>query len=285
MTSKHEDIEVSYSVSNEFFELWLDDNMHYTSASYLTGDETLEQAQEQKAEILCDYAEIEPDDLVLDIGCGWGSFLEHLVKKRGVKRAHGITLSTEQLQWVHEKELPGVEAMLQDFNTWDPPQRYDAVVSIEMIDHICSPAQARKGQAVALYREFFRRVHGLMKPGTLFACQAILSDRVPRNRKDLQDLAFTADVIFPGGRNPRLEELIMAIRPYFEVLELRTQRTSYRRTTAAWLAGLQANEALIREKWGDEVYDDYDRYLSTCVKAFDEEWSGDVQMKLRRCDV
>lgn len=285
MTSRHEDIEVSYSVSNDFFKLWLDENMHYTSASYLTGDETLEQAQEQKAEILCQYADITPGALVLDIGCGWGSFLEYIATNRGVKRAHGITLSTEQLAWINDRAVPGVEAMLQDFNTWEPTQKYDCVVSIEMVDHICSPAQARQGNAVALYREYYRRVHALMKPGTLFACQAILSDRVPRTRKDLEDLAFTADIIFPGGRNPRLEELIMAIRPYFEVEELRTQRTSYGKTTAEWYRRFLENEAEIRQHWGDEVFRDYDRYLSTCVKAFDNHWSGDVQMKLRWCDV
>jgi len=280
VTSKHEDIEISYSVSNDFFALWLDKNMHYTSASYHTGDETLEVAQEQKAEILFDYAEVKPESLVLDIGCGWGSMLDYLIR-HGVKRAHGVTLSTEQLAWIEDRKLPGVEAMLQDFNTWEPTQKYDAVVSVEMIDHICSPAQARQGKAVQLYREYFRRVHSMMKPGAAFACQAILSDRVPRTRKDLEDLAFTADVIFPGGRNPRLEEIIAAIRPYFEVEELRTQRTCYGKTTGEWYRRLQANEAQIREQWGDQVYDEYDRYLATCVRAFDNYWSGDVQLKLR----
>lgn len=285
MTSKHEDIEVSYSVSNDFFKLWLDRNMHYTSASFLTGDESLDLAQEQKAAILHDYAEIKPDSLVLDIGCGWGSFLDFLVSKRDVKEAHGVTLSTEQLRWIEDKQLPQIKAWLQDFNTWEPDWKYDAIVSIEMVDHICSPAQAREGRAVALYREYFRRAHALLKPGGVFACQAILSDRVPRGRKDLEDLAFTADIIFPGGRNPRLEELIMAVRPYFEVEELRTQRTSYRRTTNEWWEGLKANEALIRSTWGDQVYQDYDRYLGTCVKAFDHYWSSDVQLKLRWCPV
>ena len=285
MTSKHEDIEVSYSVSNDFFKLWLDRNMHYTSASYLSGDESLEKAQEQKAQILHDYAEITPDSKVLDIGCGWGSFLEYIVTKKGVKEAHGVTLSTEQLQWVQDKKLSQIKVWLQDFNEWEPGWKYDALVSIEMVDHICSPAQARQGRAVALYREYFRRCHALLKPGGVFACQAILSDRVPRNRQDLSDLAFTADIIFPGGRNPRLEELIMAVRPYFEVEELRTQRVSYRHTTNAWWEGLKKNEAEIRATWGDQVYEDYDRYLGTCVKAFDHYWSGDVQMKLRWCPV
>ena len=64
---------------------------------------------------------------------------------------------------------------------------------------------------------------------------------------------------------------------------LRTQRESYGKTTGEWLRRLRANEATIREKWGDKVYDDYERYLDTCVRAFDAHWSSDVQLKLRWC--
>jgi cyclopropane-fatty-acyl-phospholipid synthase len=97
MTSTQRDIEVSYDVSNEFFRLWLDDRMHYTSASFTSGrdNETLEEAQINKSKILYDYAEMNPDKLILDIGCGWGANLEFLVSQ-GVKRIHGITLSTAQ---------------------------------------------------------------------------------------------------------------------------------------------------------------------------------------------
>ncbi|MCS6857263.1 MAG: class I SAM-dependent methyltransferase [Deltaproteobacteria bacterium] len=283
MTSTKADIDHSYSLSNEFFRLWLDDNMHYTSASYITGEETLEEAQWNKCRILYEYAEITPDKLVLDIGCGWGANLAYLVK-RGVKRAHGITLSTAQAEYARARNLPGVTIFLGDFFEFEPPELYDALQSIEMIDHVVSPEQANQGLAVDLYRNYFKRCWEITKPGAFFGFQAILRDRVPRNRKDLEDLKFTADVIFPGGLNPRLEELIMAIRPYWECLEMRTQRTSYRRTTAEWLKRLRANEAIIRAKWGDRVFEDYDRYLSTCVRAFDSYWSSDVQMKLRRCD-
>ena len=120
-----------------------------------------------------------------------------------------------------------------------------------------------------------------MKPGSWFGFQAILRDRVPRTRKDIEDLKFTADVIFPGGLNPRLEELIVACRPYWECVEMRTQRESYGKTTGEWLRRMRAHEKDIRAKFGDKVFEDYDRYLSTCVKAFENEWSSDVQMKLR----
>jgi hypothetical protein len=116
-----------------------------------------------------------------------------------------------------------------------------------------------------------------------FAGKAILRNRVPRSRKDLEDLAFTADVIFPGGLNPRLEELICAVNPYFEVVEMRTQRESYGKTTGEWLRRLRLHEKTIRAQWGDQVFVDYERYLDTCVRAFAAEWSSDVQMKLRWC--
>jgi cyclopropane-fatty-acyl-phospholipid synthase len=282
MTSTQEQIEVSYDVSNEFFNLWLDENMHYTSASYLTGDETLEQAQIQKCRILADYAEVTPESLVLDIGCGWGSNLEYLVHERGVKRAHGITLSTAQCDWIHAKELEGVKAIVKDYAEYEPEEKYDALISIEMIDHLCSPEQSRKGMAIELYRKYFSKCASWVEKGSCFGFQAILRNRVPRSRKDLEDLAFTADVIFPGGLNPRLEELTCAVNPHWEILELRTQRTSYGKTTGEWLRRLRANEATIREKWGDQVFVDYERYLDTCVRAFDAHWSSDVQMKLRK---
>ena len=284
MTSTKEQIEVSYDVSNEFFNLWLDENMHYTSASYLTGDETLEQAQLQKCRILADYAEVTPDSLVLDIGCGWGSNLEYLVRERGVKRAHGITLSTEQCNWIDAKELPGVRAMVQDYKDYTPEEKYDGLVSIEMIDHLCSPEQSRQGLAIELYRKYFEKTREWVKPGACFGFQAILRNRVPRTRKDLQDLAFTADVIFPGGLNPRLEELVAAVNPHWEIVEMRTQRESYGRTTGEWLRRLRLHEDTIRAKWGDQLFVDYERYLDTCVRAFAAHWSSDVQMKLRRID-
>lgn len=281
MTSTQEEIEVSYDVSNEFFKLWLDEDMHYTSASYLTGEETLEEAQRNKSRILYEYAEIEPDKLVLDIGCGWGSNLNYL-HQRGVKRAHGITLSTAQQEWTANRNLPGIKAIVCDYAKYEPEEKYDALQSIEMIDHLCSPAQSREGKAIEIYRGYFAKLASWVKPGAYFGFQAILRNRVPRTRQGLEDLAFTADVIFPGGLNPRLEELVAAVNPYWEIIDLRTQRESYLKTTAEWLRRLRLHEAEIRSKWGDQVYNDYDRYLSICVNAFTNHWSSDVQMKLRR---
>lgn len=281
MTSTQAEIDLSYSVSNDFFALWLDENMHYTSAVFDDEHTTLEAAQENKAAFLYELAELDETKTVCDIGCGWGSFLD-VAARKGIRRGTGITLSTEQLVWCHDRGLSNVDFELIDYADYTPDEPFDGLVSIEMIDHLCSPRQARQGRAVELYRAYFDRLGQWVKPGAPFACQAILSDRVPRTRSDLEDLAFTADVIFPGGRNPRLEELVMALRPTWEIEALYMRRIDYGKTTQVWLDRLMAHEAQIRATWGDRVMQDYERYLSTCVRAFDREWSGDVQMKLRR---
>ena len=280
MTSTKEEVEVSYDVSNEFFRLWLDERMHYTCAVYENDTDTLEQAQENKSRILYELAELSPNKTVLDIGCGWGANLEYIVR-RGIKEAHGITLSSLQFDEINDRKIPNLRAWCTDYKDYVPAEKYDSLVSIEMIDHLCSPAQAAKGEAVDIYRKYFDRVAQWIKPGGNFAFQAILRNRVPRTRDDIADLKFTADVIFPGGLNPRLEDLILAVNPSWEILELKTRRTHYGKTTAEWLRRLQMHEATIVETWGKKVYDEYVRYLDTCVRAFKNHWSSDVQMKLK----
>lgn len=283
MTSTQSEIEVSYDISNEFFELWLDKNMHYTSAVYARPDMSLEEAQENKARILYEFAEVGPDKTVVDIGCGWGAFLDYAVR-RGCKQAVGFSLSTAQTAYAHARGHQNLKVFVEDYAQFTPDEPFDAVVSIEMIDHLCSPAQAREGKAIDLYRAYFNRVATWVKPGACFGFQAILTNKIPRTRQDLLDLQFTADIIFPGGRNPRLEELIAAINPRWEVLELHTRRTDYGRTTGEWLRRMRQHETYIRKTWGDQLFDDYERYLDTCVRGFANHWSSDVQMKLKRVD-
>ena len=292
MTSTKAEVEIGYDISNEFFRLWLDERMHYTSAVYDAEHTTLEQAQRNKSKWLADFAEVGPDSLVLDIGCGWGANLEYLALERKVKNAHGITLSSAQFEEINARKLPGVQVWCVDYRDYKPAALYDGLISIEMIDHLVSPAQQKEGQAIQIYREYFNKAAQWVKPGACFGFQAILRDRVPRTRKDLEDLKFTADVIFPGGLNPRMEELVEACGQSWEIVQLNTRRQDYGKTTAEWLRRFRANkEKIMASGWGTKVmsnggtvWTNYDRYLSTCVKAFANHWSSDVQMKLRKKD-
>ncbi|MFO0664751.1 MAG: class I SAM-dependent methyltransferase [Polyangiaceae bacterium] len=280
MTSNKAEIDISYSLSNDFFRLWLDERMHYTSAVFQSDDQSLEAAQENKSRILYDLAELDKTKTILDIGCGWGANVEY-ISKRGIKEVHGVTLATEQYNECVARNIPNAKFWCMDYADFVPEQPYDALVSIEMVDHVVSPAQANQGLAVELYRKYFNKCATFLKPGGIFSFQSILRNRVPRTKKDIEDLKFTADIIFPGGLNARLEELVMAVNPSFEIMELYTRRTHYGKTTQEWLNRLRKNETKIRAEWGDNVYIDYERYLDTCVRAFKNHWSSDVQMKLR----
>ena len=97
-----------------------------------------------------------------------------------------------------------------------------------------------------------------------------MRNRVPRDKKDLEDIYLVTHVIFPGGLNPRLEEIIQAVNPYWEVIEMHTRRDALPAHHRANGAGACATtRTRSGGKWGDQVFDDYDRYLCTCVSAFD----------------
>jgi cyclopropane-fatty-acyl-phospholipid synthase len=296
MGSSKADIAVSYDVSNEFFRLWLDERMNYTCAIFDDPDTpggargevidpalSLEQAQLNKLRILSGYAHVTPGCKVLDIGCGWGACLEYqsVVNKA---EAHGITLSEAQASEIRRRNLPGVSASVCSYLDYRPEVKFDALISICMMEHIVSPQEARDGRSIHAYRNYFRLAHEWTRPGAYFGLQTILRNFIPRDRQDLRDLGRTTYEIFPGGIVPRLEEIIAAVNPYWEVLEVKTRRLHYERTTATWLSRLDQHEAKIRATWGDKIFDDYAHYLKTCVTGFQKHYQSLAQYSLKRID-
>jgi cyclopropane-fatty-acyl-phospholipid synthase len=257
--------------------------MNYTCAVFDDTDD-LEQAQLAKLAVLHDFAGVTPDARVLDIGCGWGANLEYLAVDRGVHDVHGITLSEAQHAEIVRRDLPGVTARCVDYRDYAPTAAFDAVMSICMIEHVCTPEQARAGQAVARYRDFFRRAWLWSRPGARFALQSILRNRVPRLAADIREVGWVTYQIFPGGITPRMEDIVAAVNPYWEIIEVRTRREDYRRTCEHWRDRLRAHEARIRDRWGDQLFRDYDRYLTACVRAFGMHYQSLAQWSLRRVD-
>jgi cyclopropane-fatty-acyl-phospholipid synthase len=282
MSDKAE-VAVSYDVDNEFFRLWLDKRMNYTCAVFDSTDD-LDEAQLAKLAILHDFARITPDSRVLDIGCGWGANLEYLTVDRRVRDAHGITLSEAQHAEIVRRALPGVTASCVDYRDYVPAAPFDAIMSICMIEHVCTPEQARAGQAVARYRAYFRRAWEWSRPGAHFALQSILRNRVPRLAADIRELGWVTYQIFPGGITPRMEDIVTAVSPYWEIVEVRTRREDYRRTCEHWRERLRAHEAYIRDRWGEQLFRDYDRYLTACIRAFGMHYQSLAQWSLRRVD-
>jgi cyclopropane-fatty-acyl-phospholipid synthase len=283
MGSTQREVQVSYDVSNEFFRLWLDERMNYTCGVF-EGTDNLEEAQVKKLNVIHDFAHITPGKRVLDIGCGWGANIEFLALDKGVRDVHGVTLSPAQYEEIKRRNVPNVTAHCKDFFEYEPAAKFDALTSICMIEHVASPKEAREGRAVDLYRRYFQKAHRITEPGSWFGLQTILRNFVPRNRDDIRDVGWVTYAIFPGGITPRMEDIVQAVNPYWEVVEMKTRREDYGKTCWHWRDRLRKNEALIREKWGDEVFADYDRYLTTCVRAFDKHYQSLAQWSLRRID-
>jgi cyclopropane-fatty-acyl-phospholipid synthase len=297
MGSSKADIAVSYDVSNEFFRLWLDERMSYTCGIFddgparmempppgHPGERSLEAAQLEKLRILSGFAHVTKSSNVLDIGCGWGANLEYQSLVNHVASAQGITLSEAQCAEIRARKLPNVNAEVCSYLDYRPQTRFDAVMSICMMEHIVSPAEAREGKSIAAYRNYFRLVHSWTEPGTYFGLQTILRNFVPRDRQDVRDVGWVTYEIFPGGITPRLEEIVAAVNPYWEVVEIKTRRLDYMKTTWHWRDRLRKNEARIRSQFGDKVFDDYDRYLSTCVRGFEKHYQSLAQYSLKRID-
>jgi cyclopropane-fatty-acyl-phospholipid synthase len=135
---------------------------------------------------------------------------------------------------------------------------------------------------VARYRDFFRRAWQWSRPGAHFALQCILRERAPRLTADIREVGWVSREIFPGGIAPRMEDIVAACGPYWEILEMRTRREDYRRTCEHWRARLRGHEAQIRQRWGDRLYLDYDRYLTACIRAFEMRYQSMAQWSLRR---
>jgi cyclopropane-fatty-acyl-phospholipid synthase len=280
------EVDRSYSVDTDFFRLWLDAEMNYTCALFedTTGwSDTLERAQRHKLAFLSRLARIGPGTTsVLDIGCGWGANVRHQAVVNGVSRVQGITLSRGQYEYCQARTAPGVTVDLADYRDFTPGSRFDAVMCICMMEHIARPEDARSGRHLDLYRDFFRRVHAWSADGAWFALQAITTHQLPRSRQDLEDMRHANEVIFPGGSCPRVEDLVMAASPYFELMEIHARRQHYRRTAACWLDRLRASREEIVDRWGPVLFLDYERYLAFCCRAFERSYQSLHQFAFRR---
>ena len=148
-----------YDVSNDFFALFLDESMTYSCAVWDRGATTLEEAQHAKRELVCTKLAIQPRERVLDIGCGWGSFAIHAARHHGA-RVTGITLSEPQARLAQARAKEAgvadrVDIKVMDYRDAPTSERYDAVASIGMVEHVGE-------EMIDVYAEQIAR---LLKPG------------------------------------------------------------------------------------------------------------------------
>ncbi len=286
--STRTEVDYAYGISNDFFRLWLDRSMNYTCARFADlndGGNDLDAAQDNKLRWISRLADIGPQTRrVLDIGCGWGANLEYQATVNQVSEVHGFTLCRRQYEFCRDRRLPNTTVSCEDYRDYVPAVTFDAVTCICMMEHIARPEDARSGRHITLYRDFFRRIRSWTQPGARLAVQVITRNRVPRHRRDLDDIRHANNVIFPGGMTPRIEDLLVAANPAFEVMEMHALRLHYQRTCEHWLSRLEQHRTEIIARFGGGVYFDHARYLQTCIRAFANNWQSLHQLSLRRVD-
>ncbi|WP_343564015.1 cyclopropane-fatty-acyl-phospholipid synthase family protein [Kiloniella sp. b19] len=253
-----------YDLGNDFYRLWLDPTMTYSSALFGREDQTLEEAQDNKYDTIADWADLDENSRVLEIGCGWGGFARRCHQQSG-SRITGLTLSREQLAFARQKAAEAgledrLEFRLEDYRHCRG--QYDAIVSIEMFEAVGEKH----------WESYFTTLHDRLKTGGKAVLQiiTIADDRYPVYRKGTD---FIQQYIFPGGFLPSPSVL----REQFAKYGFRLEREhffgqDYARTLAVW------REAFLRE-WPELEKQGFDErfkrmwlyYLSYCEAGFVED--------------
>ncbi len=273
-------IQHHYDLSTDFFRLWLDDSITYSCARWDSA-QTLEEAQQRKIALLADWANAHGSSRVLDIGCGWGSMLHHLVEQCDVTEAVGLTLSREQYSYVAATSDPRVIVRAESWENHRPAVPYDAIVCVGALEHFVRFGRPRSEKVVA-YRRFFERCGELLCPGGALALQTIAKGNVPLDSQAAVDLMFIAGKIFPESDVPRLAELCHAVEKRFEVISVINDRMDYARTCREWLARLTANRSAAASLVGEDAVHLYERYLACSARQFERGQTTLLRIGLRR---
>lgn len=239
-----------YDKGNELYKAMLDKRMTYT-CGYWKGAKNLDEAQEQKLDMVCKKARLKKGMKVIDIGCGWGPFMKYAAEKYKVKSI-GITISREQAKLAEElcKGLP-VEIKLMDYRDVDGD--FDAAVSICMIEQI-----GHKN-----FREYFKKVYDLLPEGGIFLLQTIGSP-VSSIRGD----PFIEKYIFPDSLIPSLKQLTKAAEGLFIVEDIHNFGINYDKTLMAWHENFNKNWDKIKHNYDKRFFRMWNYYLLCCAGSF-----------------
>lgn len=243
-----------YDIGNDLYERMLDGRMTYTCAYFGDGATTLEKAQDAKLDLVCRKLGLRAGMSVLDIGCGWGSFLRFAAEEYGVSGV-GVTISREQAESARKRcdGLP-IDIRLTDYR--DVSGSFDRIVSLGMFEHVGPP----------YYGTYARKVRSLLSSDGLFLLHTIGS-----HISDIATDPWIDRYIFPGGVIPSLAQIARAIQPSFIVEDWHNFGHDYSRTLRCWFENFHdAWQDLKRTgKYDDRFYRMWKYYLCSCAGAFD----------------
>jgi cyclopropane-fatty-acyl-phospholipid synthase len=264
-------IAAHYDLGNEMFRVFLDETMTYSCAYFEAPDVTLREAQEAKLDRICRKLELGPDDHVVEIGTGWGSFAMHAAGRYGC-RVTTTTISREQhalaLERVREAGLQDqVSVVLEDYR--DLRGRFDKLVSIEMIEAV----------GWQYFDLFFRRCAELLRPSGLMVLQAItVEDRAYELEKASR--SFVKQLIFPAGCLPSVEVIRRCASRVTDMrmLDLEDITEHYPETLRRWRENFVTSADRVAELGYDLRFRRlWELYFAWCEGGFRERRIGDVQ--------
>ena len=224
-----------YDVSNDFYKIWLDRRMVYSCGYFRSPEDSLDQAQEQKLDLICRKLRLRPGQTLLDIGCGWGALVAFAAADYGV-RATGVTLSKPQAEYATALlQSSGLSdranVSLLDYRDVTAPEPYDAIVSVGMFEHV-----GRK-----TLRAYFQKAFQLVKPGGVFLNHGIASGSAGQESKE-RNTSFSQNYVFPDGELvPVSTTLRTAHESGFEIRDLESLREHYHLTLRHWVHRLESN--------------------------------------------
>jgi cyclopropane-fatty-acyl-phospholipid synthase len=253
-----------YDLGNDFYRLWLDDAMVYTCAYFERPDATLEEAQRAKLDYVCRKLRLQPDDEVIEAGCGWGALALHMAREYGA-RVRAFNVSREQLAYARARAAreglaDRVTFVDGDYRTIGG--RCDAFVSVGMLEHV-GPRQYRAlGEVVARVLD---REHGR---GLLH----FIGRAVPRPFN-----AWTERYIFPGAYAPTLGEVTPDLfeRTGPAVFDVENLRLHYAATLEHWQHRFERHADAVRERFDEAFVRTWRMYLASARAGF---LAGDLQL-------
>jgi len=254
-TTKQKSFEIAeehYNLGNDLFKAMLDERMMY-SCGYWKDVETLDEAQEAKLDLICRKLKLEPGMRVLDIGCGWGGFLTYASETYGIHGV-GVTVSKEQTemarQYVDEDK---VSIRTMDYRDIPATERFDAVVSIGMFEHVGSKQ----------YRSYMKKVSEVLKEDGLSMVHTIGAN-IPGKMGD----PWITKYIFPNSNLPAIEEIDRAARDLFVMEDWHNFGPYYNVTLRAWFENFDAAWPELKETYGERFYRMWTYYLRSTAAAF-----------------
>ncbi|EKO3375011.1 cyclopropane-fatty-acyl-phospholipid synthase family protein [Vibrio fluvialis] len=271
-----QNIEAHYDLGNDLYQTFLDERMLYSSALYLSTSDSLEQAQIQKMDRLCQQLQLTANDHVIEIGTGWGAMAIYMAQHYGCK-VTTTTISEEQFAYA-EAEITrlGLEAQItllkQDYRLLEG--QFDKLVSIEMIEAV----------GKAYLPSYIEKCQSLLKTGGLMAIQAIT---IADQRYDYysNNVDFIQKYIFPGGFLPSITVLTqMATRHTdFIVRDVFDIGMDYAKTLADWRLRFEAALNTVQALGYDERFVRMWRfYLCYCEGGFNARTISTIHMTLQR---